>query len=482
MGRAIASLPVTAILVAIAGPLAMGRALAGESESPPMGTPLTSDPTLRALVEAALAARPEIAAARAQIAAALARAPQSRALPDPTLALGIQNDGFESIQVGKMASSWVYIVASQTFPWPGKRGLREGVVTLDARGADTDLQRQLLGVAADVERAYVDLLLVRGQLGLLDRLDALWQQAETAARARYEAGEGAQSDFLRAQLEKQRLRQRRWSLAADESRRVAALDRLRGRPMDEPIPTDRGLVDVPDPELPDADHAVAEALARSPEVRRARLAGDQADRRVDLARRERWPDLTVSAGVMPRGGQFDTMWQAGVALNVPVWSLDRQAKVVAENQARGQSARSTALALSQLLEQRVRERCLALRVVLESNHLYRTGLLVQSEATVKSTLVQYQVGRVTFASVLEALSGYLADVNGYLESIAAGQRLAIALRELSLEAPAGAGDGTTSSNVPGAGDMAATTSTARAATPDSAATAGAGSGAAMSRM
>jgi hypothetical protein len=40
---------------------------------------------------------------------------------------------------------------------------------------------------------------------------------------------------------------------------------------------------------------------------------------------------------------------------------------------------------------------------------------------------------VPFASVLEALSGYLVDVNGFLESIAAAQRIAIAEREISLE-------------------------------------------------
>jgi hypothetical protein len=42
---------------------------------------------------------------------------------------------------------------------------------------------------------------------------------------------------------------------------------------------------------------------------------------------------------------------------------------------------------------------------------------------------------VSFASVLEALAGYLADRNGYFESVAAAQRIAIAEREISLESP-----------------------------------------------
>lgn len=408
---------------------------AGESVQMPAGPTLVQDPLLRDLVKQAMEKRPELAQARAQVAAEQERVPQGRTLPDPTLSLGIQNDGFRDIQIGKMETSWWSVVASQTFPWVGKRGLRSEVAGLDAAGAQTDVQRVILSVAAEVESGYVSLLLVRDQLGLLGKLETLWFQSEGLARARYEAGQGAQSDLLRAQLERNRLRQRRWALQAEERQRIAALNRLRGRPLDEPVVTTRSLPDLPDPELPEAQQALARAEEQSPELHRALLQGAQADRRVDLARRERWPDVTVSAGVMPRGGSFSTMWQAGVAFNLPVWSVQKQAHAISENQARGRAARDGAEAIRRLLQQRVVERLAALQSLLEANRLYRSGLLIQSEATVTSTLAQYQVGAVGFASVLEALAGYLADQNGYLDSLAAAQQIAIAERAVSLDAP-----------------------------------------------
>ena len=182
---------------------------------------------------------------------------------------------------------------------------------------------------------------------------------------------------------------------------------------------------------------MADAEARSPEIEKARLAGEQASRRVVLAKKERWPDVTVTAGIMPRWGNFETMWQAGVALNLPVWARQKQSHAIAESEARGEAARSDAETIRQLLRQRTDERRAALAALVESNHLYRTGLLAVSEATVASTLAQYQVGRVTFASVLEALASYLADRNGFLDSIAASQRIDIAEREISLDAPGG---------------------------------------------
>jgi outer membrane protein, heavy metal efflux system len=411
---------------------------AADAVQAPAGPTLVQDPLLRDLIKQAMEKRPELAQARSQVAAEHERVPQGRTLPDPTLSLGIQNDGFRDIQIGKMETSWVSIVASQTFPWAGKRGLRSEVAGLDAAGAETDLQRVMLSVIAEVESGYVNLLLVRDQLALLGKLETLWTQSEGLARARYEAGQGAQSDLLRAQLERNRLRQRRWALQGEERQRLAALNRLRGRPVDEPVVTSRSLTDLPDPELSEAQKAVTRAEEQSPELHRALLQGEQADRRVDLARKERWPDVTVSAGVMPRGNNFPTMWQAGVAFNVPVWTVQKQAHAISENQARGRAARDGAEAIRRLLQQRVYERSAALQSLLESNRLFRSGLLIQSEATVTSTLAQYQVGAVGFASVLEALVGYVADQNGYLDSLAAAQQIAIAERAVSLEAPGAA--------------------------------------------
>jgi cobalt-zinc-cadmium efflux system outer membrane protein len=409
--------------------------LAGPAYAVEPGPGLLADPVLSELVKQAMERRPELAQARAQIAAEQERVPQGKALPDPTLSLGIQNDGFGAIQLGKMPMSWVSIVASQTIPWAGKRGLRGEVAGLDAAEAEVDLQRVVLSVAAGVESGYVSLLLVRDQLGLLGKLEILWTQSEGLARARYEAGQGAQSDLLRAQLERNRLRQRRWALQAEERQRLAVLNRLRGRPLDEPVVTTRGLSDLPEPALPEAQQATSAAEARSPELRKALLLGQQADRRVDLARKELWPDITVSAGVMPRGGDFSTMWQAGVAFNVPVWSVQKQSHAVIENQARGRAARDGAESIRRLLQQRVVERQAALQSMLEAIRLYRSGLLIQSEATVTSTLAQYQVGAVGFASVLESLAGYVADQNGFLDSLAAAQQVAIAERAVSLDAP-----------------------------------------------
>ena len=197
------------------------RAATGAAPTPPV---LPTDPVLARLVEESLAARPELRQAEATVRAERERVPQAGALPDPVLSLGIQNDGFQEIQVGKMETSFYLVGLSQGIPWPGKRGLRSDVARLAADEAGAGLGRARLTTEADVRRTYTDLLSARDRLALLRELEALWQTSAGTARARYESGEGAQSDVLRAQLELNRLKQRRWALGAQEAAAVQTLN------------------------------------------------------------------------------------------------------------------------------------------------------------------------------------------------------------------------------------------------------------------
>lgn len=403
----------------------------------PAGVELRRDSVLVGLLREANANRPELVRAQTTFEADLARIPQVRALPDPTLSLGIQNDGFKGLQIGQMETSYWSIVAAQTFPWHGKRGLRARVQSLGAKQSEADLERARLSVHAEVERGYLDLLLVRDQMRILGTLEVLWIQAEGLSRSRYETGDGAQTDILRAQLERSRLQQQRWGLVAEERRRLAVLNRSVGSPFDRPIPTTISLGDVSDPALPDSSSAEAEVEARNPELQKARLAADQSGALVSLAKKEYFPDLTVAGGVMPRGGAFEPMWQAGVSVPIPLWAGSKQSKAVRENKLRVQAAESSAEGIRRLARQRVEERRAILTALLQTNGIYRSGVLIQSEATVSSAMAQYRVGRVPFASVLEALGGFQADLVGFYESVAATQRIDIAQREFSLDPVAG---------------------------------------------
>jgi outer membrane protein TolC len=390
----------------------------------------SGDPFLLTLIQEALDHNPDLARTRTLIQAEQERIPQAKALADPSLTLGLQNDGFKSIQVGKMETSYYQIMLTQPLPWPGKRNLRGAIASLGVDTSRATSDRTRLTLVADVKRAYFGLLLVRGQVELLDQQALFWRQASDLTRVRYEVGQGAQADLLRAQLEQNRLRQTRLGLQAEERTLVAGLNRLRGVQDGAPVPTTARLGEQPVAVAPAAAW-VARAEQESPELRAARVGITQAERSLDLARRDRYPDFAVSAGVMPRGS-FDPMWTVGVSIALPLWSKNKQQRAVAEQEFRRKAQGSEVDNVRNLLRQRIEERSAQLEAAQDTLRLFREGLLVQSEASFQASLAQYETGRTPFLGVLEALNGWLADRGGYLAALAQAQALAIAQEEFNL--------------------------------------------------
>jgi outer membrane protein TolC len=185
------------------------------------------DDELRALVQQALEARPELAQANAALKAAKERVPQAQAWPEPMLSVGVQNDGFRKWQVGTMETSWVSFMASQTFPFPGKNDLRAEVAQSDVQLSELVAERVRLSTIAEVRRGYLALQLVRARRVLLEKLIALNTRLVEVARLRSESGAGSQAEVLRAQVELSRVGQRRFLLESEERQQVQSLNRLR---------------------------------------------------------------------------------------------------------------------------------------------------------------------------------------------------------------------------------------------------------------
>lgn len=397
---------------------------------------LPADPTLVALIQDSLSARPELAQATAIAHASEERVAQAGTMPDPMLQVGIQNDGFTSIEIGQMPTSFVSVMATQTFPWPGKLRLREEVAQLGASQNKKVVARVRLSTEAEVRRAYLDLVLVRDRLALLDQLHAIWERSIAFAQVRYETGGGTQADVLRAQLELSRLEQRKFALLAQERGRIQTLNRLRSHPLAEPIDTTRTHIrDLTVLAPLEGVFSVQNALTLSPELAAARLGASRANKALNLADKGYYPDLTVSAGIMYRG-QLPPMWLATIAGPLPIFSGSKQTRAVAESKALVSAAHHEQRTIEQLLALRSEERHAAFSALRQTIDLYQRVLLVQSAATTESTLAQYRVGKVTFSSVLEANGGFIADQDGFLESVASAQRILIAEAELNLVATA----------------------------------------------
>jgi outer membrane protein TolC len=393
----------------------------------PQPDPFSPDPVLSGLIREALAEHPDLRRADAAVRMDEERVPQAGVLPDPSISLGLQNDGFQKLQIGRMETSFYSVAFTQPLPWPGKRALRKDVAALAVDFSDAIRVRVQLGLEADVRRGYAALLLIREQQRLQAQQALFLEQAEALARTRYEVGQGSQGDLLRAQLERTRLQQAVWSLEAEERSAVAGLNRLRQHEPADPIPTTATLADLPEPALL-APEAVE---VRSPELASVRATVKQTEKQLELAKLDRRPDFAVTAGIMPRGA-FDPMWQVGVSISLPIYGRSKQQRAVAEHEHHRLGQGSEVESVRTLLRQRTEERTLQITALRRIRDLYREGLLVQSEASFRASLAQYEAGRAPFLGALEALNGWVGDQAAFLQTQAQLQAQHIALAECAL--------------------------------------------------
>jgi outer membrane protein TolC len=398
-------------------------------------------PPLAALVAEALAQGPDVRAAAGSLDAARSRPPQARALPDPVLSVLYVNDGW-SPSLGEMPMTTLGLMGSQALPWPGKRDLRERIAVRDADVLAERLERERLGVAAGVRRAFWGLVLARETLALLREQEAVATEAEGVARARYAVGQGAQQDVLRAQVEITRFEPLRAAQEAEVESRLAELARLVGREVEAGVAEGVSLELRPEPR--ELAVLVADAEATLPELRAGAALVERGRLGVDLASRDFKPDFSVQAGYMNRGG-LDPMWQAGVGISLPVQRGRRHA-AVAEAEAAQRAAVAAVETTRARIRLRTRERVAQLRAAERMADVYARGLLPQAELAYQAALASYQSGKVPFLAVLEALSGWYRDRLEHRRLLAAHERVKVALEEASLEAtsemPSGGATGT----------------------------------------
>lgn len=451
--------------------LALAPVLALQAQAP------SSTTDLDRWIQEALTRHPDLIRAEAQVRAAQAQVPQASALADPTVSLSVQNDGLSRWNIGQMENNFIGVMVTQPLSWPGKRDLRTRMAEQGVAAREAARDRIRLSLEADLRRAFAGLLLVRAQLKLHRDQEPLLQAAEAAARTRYEVGQASQSDLLRVQLERTRLRQSLLVLLAEARSFQSELNRLRAVPADTPVETSTTLLDLPLPDRPALEAALSDAVARCPELRAAQAMHAQAAQSIALAEKERRPDFAVSVGAMPRfgfdGSRLETMYQVGVSFTLPLWRKSKQDRQLAERTEGRIAQQASADSLRLTLQQRTQERVAQLEALLDADQLYRDGLLVQSEAGMHSALAQFQSGRATLLQALEGVNGWLADQSAFLQSRAQALAIGIALREASpgptpsLSAhglsttalPSGAGSMTVVSSAPAAAAATPTAST-----------------------
>ncbi len=353
---------------------------------------------LRDAVARAVDANPSVRAARLRAEAERERVSPAGALPDPMLELGLVNRPLDDFGADEPMTMNV-VGLSQRFPWPGNQGFSEEARGHAARAAELDADETEARIAARTKEVYARVAFLDRALAVTRETRDLLEDYLSVAETRYASGGGIQQDVLQAQVAVGRATA---DLATMEQERVAAAARLNAimdRPADEPIPA----VELPEPAAaaPPLESLIALAAERRPALAAARERALAAEAEYRAAGRARYPDLELRLAWGQRPNYAD-MGSLSLGVTLPVWGGGKQAPLARAAAAARAEEDARALDLHYETWARLGELRSAEERARTLSGIYRTSILPQAEAAVESALAAYRVGRVDYATLLDA--------------------------------------------------------------------------------
>ncbi len=356
---------------------------------------------LDGLVKEALENNPEIQAAKYGITAMNERPSQAGALPNPSITLGLMNIPTDSFDFKQEAMTQKTIGIMQTFPYPGKRGLKRAVAEKEVVRSKEGLEILKLRIVREVKETYFSLYLVGRSIEVIERNQRLLRDFIRIAETKYSVGKGIQQDVLKAYVELSKMKEKLITLEEKKAVFSARLGYLLNRPTETtfevPTELEPGHRDV------SKENLLARIYESHPVLKGMKAAIEREEKAHLLAKKGYYPDFNVSLqygqrddGPMKRADFVSAM----VKMQVPLWQGKKEDRKVAERLARVNQAKARYDAAKSRLAFRVRKIKSEMESAFEQTRLFRDGIIPQAKASLESAIAGYQVNKVDFLTLL----------------------------------------------------------------------------------
>ncbi|WP_036249915.1 TolC family protein [Methylobacter sp. BBA5.1] len=387
-------------------------------------SPLADEPlTPERAVGIALEDNPGLAEIKARAEAMAAIPSQEGSLPDPTVSFGalwlpvasglnLHKDDFTMMEVG----------ISQAVPFPGKLALKEKAAVFEAEAIAETAEEARLQLVREVTLQWWQLLFIHRSLLIIDDAEHLLKQLAEIADSQYRVGKGLQQDVLSALLEQTKLAKEKAQHIGMHRAAMARLNALLNRPADHGI----RLPDEVATELPDirsAGDLQKQSEQSRPLLAERKKAIDAAQTRLELAKKDYYPDFTVGTAYSfrqnnPNGQSRSDFASFQIAVTLPIYTDRKQAKAVDQRQSELLKERYALNDAERKIQTEINASLALYQGSREQFELLKNSALPLAEQTITAAVAAYQVGKTDFQSVIRAENAWFDYRNQYWQTLA----------------------------------------------------------------
>ncbi len=398
--------------------------------------------TVDDVVALALAANPQVRAARARWQSAQHSIDQNYAPADPTFSfanLDSPTNGFS-----KPASQSYQV--SQPLQFPGKGYLQGRSAARAADIARLTYEATTRDLRAQAEVAFYQLLLDQASAGVADENVANLRRVLEVTQVAYASSRVTQADFISAEFDLATAEQQQRQLATATANDKTALNQILSRAPGEPLDVDRTIALPP---LSIRLEALVDRAARvRQEILQAALSEANADTALTLAKLEYAPDFTLGYifdhYLVSSAGPSESRLQThgiSVAFNLPLFFWLRQREDVQRAAYDLDAAREDLAAVRIQTAAQITTLYRQAQLAQQTAELYRDSLIALAQQGFEVGLVAYQGGKVDFVSLITALRqrndarvAYLQAANQFLaQRVALEQAIGVPLSAFAAE-------------------------------------------------
>jgi outer membrane protein TolC len=394
------------------------------------------NPQLAVFIDEALSRNPEVRQSFARYQSALQRLPQVSTLPDPMLNI-TQYIRSPETRVGPQTTM---ISLSQKLPWFGKLSDKEKIAAKEAAVYRFLYEAQKAEVIKGLKLAYYSLGYIDRALDITQDDISVLERYEALARARYEQGVGLQQAVLKLQAEITRDQNRLEELRKQRVDLEVALNSLRDLPTDAPVA--KISLEKKTAQPVSLNDLYQIGRDNRPEILAALLQIEKNEKRIQLAKRNYWPDFTIGGGftnvsrrsdpagiLNPPDQNGKNIYSFSVGINIPIYRKKYDA-AVAEATEEKIASREEYRSSVNTMEASIRAIGFRIETLDRQISLFENTLLPQAEQALRSTEAAYSTGEVGVLDLLDS-ERVLLDVrlsltkfdSDYMKSLAEMERV-----------------------------------------------------------
>jgi outer membrane protein TolC len=283
-------------------------------------------------------------------------------------------------------------------------------------------------VVSRLKQAHYRLYYAYAAADVLNRSKDLLAKLLKVTEVRYSVGKAAQQDVFKAQTQVSILETKLVKLEQERNSREAEIDSLLNRPPGTPLarPEDVEAKEM----LFTLEDLFAAARENSPMLRREQKMIERTEVAVNSARKEYYPDYTLSAGYFNMGS-MPPMYEVRADFKLPLYFWRKQRAGVAEQVSNLSQARRNYEATDQSLHFRIKDDYLMASASSRLMKLYSQTVVPQASLALEASLVTYETGTVDFLSVLSNFTTILDYEMNYYDELLSYQLALSRLEEMT---------------------------------------------------